>query len=319
MCRIDTNKGSVTLEAAFCVPVLIAVFLFMYGILEMFLLYNCISKAMYETADLASSYSVLYHENGIAKLEKTLQDKLSAYVDTSLLLSYGDNLLYQEAAEKIFTHKLEQDAVYQRFFAGRVQSDFSHSEFFDQSSEITLKGSFQCDYAIPFVNSLLKGFSFHKTLRFQAFTEGTTMEFDDSEQETESVWSLSNFERGKRLQEKYGRNLPQFFPTIDYYQSGTAGMIRSINHTLKTYQDTKTLEKVLNGLYEDLVAFDGGTYGGTAVKGDRISRREIILIFPEDDFTDGQQTVVDRFVNSCQGKGVMVTVERYQRTDQSKN
>lgn len=311
MCLINKKKGSVTLEAALCVPVMMAVFLLLYGLLEMFLLYNCISKAVYDTADIAASYGMLYHKNGIDKLEKHLQDKLSQYVDFSLFFTYGDDLLYQKMAENIFVHYLEQDPVYQRFFQGRVRYDFSGSRFYNGNSEVVLNGHFLCDYTIPFMDSLFKGFALSKTVLFDTFTEGVTPDFSTEAPETESIWSLSNFERGKLFQEKYGRNLPQFFPIIDYYQHGTAGIIRSINHTLKTYQDDKMLEQVLDQLSKELLGFQGASYGGVTVKGERISKREILLIFPEDDFTSGQQAVVDRFVGICRGIGIDVTIERY--------
>ena len=315
MCPINKKcTGSVTLEAAMCVPIMLTVFLFIYGVLEMFLLYNCVSKAMYETADLAASYGVLYHENGIGKLEKNLQDKLSAYMDLSWLLTFGDDFLYQETAEKIFEHKLEQDAVYNRFFRGRVKYHFTGSHFFNEDSEIVLKGHFKCDYAIPFAELLLKGFSVDKTLVFRSFTEGVTSEFDRGEPLLQSVWNLSNFERGRILQEKFGRNLPQFFPVIDYYKDGTVGVIRSINHTLKTYKDSSALEKVLNELYTDLSEFNGGSYAGVSVKENQVKEREIILIFPEDDFNAEQQTVVERFINISERRGVHVTVQRFEYT-----
>ena len=319
MCLTDQkSEGSVTLEAALCVPVMLAVFLFLYGILEMFLLYNCVSKAMYDTVDFAASYGVLYHENGVNKLEKKLQDKLSDYLDVSLFLTYGDDLFYEEAAETLFTYKLEQNSVYQRFFRDRLQYNFTGSRFFNGNAEIIFRGHFRCDYAVPFLNSLLRGFSLEKTVICNAFTEGITPEFAADGQEPESVWSLSNFERGRILQEKYGRNLPQFFPVIDYYRDGTAGIIRSINHTLSSYQDDSVLERVLDELYTALLAFDGSSYAGVTVKGDRIYGRSIILIFPEDEFTAGQQAVVERFVNLCGRRGVWVTIERYERTDNGK-
>lgn len=314
MCLINKKKGSVTLEAALCVPIMMTMFLLLYGLLEMFLLYNCISKAMYETADMAASYGVLYHRNGIDKLEKHLQDKLSQYVDLSLFFPYGDDLLYQKTAENIVVHYLEQDPVYQRFFRGRVRYDFSGSRFYNGNSEVVLKGHFLCDYTIPFMDSFLKGFALSKTVLFDSFTEGVTPDFSTETSETESIWSLSNFERGKLLQEQYGRNLPQFFPIIDYYQHGTAGIIRSINHTLKTYQDDRMLEQVLDQLSKELLGFQGASYGGIIVEGERITKREILLIFPEDDFTSGQQAVVDRFVGICRGIGIDVTIERYEYT-----
>lgn len=308
------RKGSVTLEAAVCAPVMLAVFLFIYGILEMFLLYNCVSKAMYDTADIATSYGVLYHENGIGRLEKNLQDKLAAYMDFNWLLTYGDDLLYQNVAEIIFEHQLEQDAVYNRFFRGRLQYEFTGSSFFNEGSEIILTGHFKCDYTIPFAASLLKGFSLDKTLVFYSFTEGVTSEFNTGEQLAQSVWSLSNFERGQILQKKFGRNLPQFFPVIDYYKSGTVGIIRSMNHTLNTYQDASAFERVLDELSAELIAFEGASYSHVSVNGNDISKREIILIFPEDDFTSEQQDVVERFVKISARQGVQVTVQRYERT-----
>ena len=315
--RKRAAKGSVSIEAALCIPLFFAVFLFMYGVLEMFLLYNCVSKAMYRTADTVSSYSIIVNEKGVSRLEKSIQDKLAGYVDLSQLIRYGDDFLYRPAVKAILEHDLDQDAVYQRFFSDRVGIDLSCSQFFNTDNEVLLSCRFSCRYTIPFIDSLLKGFTLKKTLLFRPFGEGVSLSYAQAEGTGDSIWSLSNFERGSRLQEVFGRNLPPYFPTVDFYRSGSVGTIRSLNHTLTTYQDPDRLKKTLERLAEDLLGFSGAVYGDTVIGKADIRQREIILVFPEDDFTKAQETVLEQFIRSCEERGVNVSVKRYQRTEKS--
>ena len=74
------------------------------------------------------------------------------------------------------------------------------------------------------------------------------------------------------------------------------------------------MEQVLDQLSKDLLDFQGASYGGVIVEGERITKREILLIFPEDDFTTGQQAVIDRFVSICRSSRINVIVERYEYT-----
>ncbi len=323
MYRIKGNKtkqASVTLEAALAVSVLISVFLLLYGLLESFLLYNCVSKAVYETASFASSYGLLYHEKGIGRLGHSIQNQLSEklnlgpvlskYINAPSVLTYGDDFVYSKAAEEIFENRLKQQSVYKRFFSGRVEWSLEDSRFFNGNDEFLIRGSFSCSYHIPLMERFLKGFTFQKSVKGRAFIEGTTPDIALDKKEDLSIWKLSNFERGQKLQERYGRNLPRFFPVIDYFKDGTAGMIRSINHTLKSYQEENAFRQTLEDLFDELLQFNGASYGNAAVEDSDIQKRELKLIFPEDAFSPVQSDIILLFQKVSCLSGVDVTIYR---------
>lgn len=322
--RLHTDKkGALTVEAAVILPFMIAVFIVCFALIDSYLAYNCASKAMYNTAKAMSEYAVLYHTNGIEKLTNAIKEKagdginlgkVSEYINTDTVLRFGTDKLYGFAAEKIFQSNIENDDTYNRYFKNRLKWKFSKSDFYHGNNDISLTGEFTCDYDIPFLGGLIKGIRFKKNVLVAAFTDGKATE--GIGENGDSVWNLSNFERGKKIEELFGGNLPHFFPVADYYDNGMIMSILSINHTKQTYQSPAALKKTLEDFAQKVYNFNGGEYKGTVIPEGSVIAREIKLVFPEDDFTPAQESVINSFIQKANGMGIRVTVERYQKTVQ---
>lgn len=313
MLHINKN-GSVSLETAIVIPVIITVFMFCYGILYTFLLYNCISRAMYRTADFASTYSIIYHKNGIETMTNNLKEKIcnELKIDISELLKYSDDVIYISFFESYFQKELENDSVFMNIFKENTEWHISESSFFNGNDDINIKGYFKLNFTVPLFSPFIKGFAFEKNVCVKAMSDGITPDF--SQEELQSVWSLSNFERGKKLQQKFGRNLPEFFPVLDFFKDGQAKVITSINHTLDTYQNQQNLNMKLNDILESIINYPDSSYGNITITTKMITKREILLIFPKNQFEDEQKEVIEDFKKMAKSLNVSVKIERYEYT-----
>ncbi len=320
---LTDKKGALTIEAAFTIPFVIAVFIICFALIDSYMAYNCASKAMYKTAQTMSKYAVLYHTNGVEKMTNAIKEKVgdginlgkvSEYLNTDTVLRFGTDKLYEFAADKMFAANLEEDETYNKYYKNRLKWKFSNSNFYHGNNDISLTGEFTCDYDIPFLGWLVKGIKFRKNVCVGCFTDGLATE--GIGENGESIWNLSNFERGKKIEELFGGNLPHFFPVADYYDHGMVMSILSINHTKETYQSDAALRKTLEDFAKKLYNFNGGEYKGTVIPEGSIISREIKLVFPEDDFTSSQQNVIDNFITHANNMGIRVTIERYQKTVQ---
>ena len=229
-------------------------------------------------------------------------------------MKYGSDKLYSFAADKLFKSEIEEDEIYNKYFASRMKWSFYDSDFFGNGDDISLNANFTCDYDIPFIGGLLKGFEFNKNVYVRTFMNGIST--DSAADENTSIWSLTNFERGRKIEELFGGNLPDFFPVIDYYNNGVAMTILSIDHTKSTYLTAAAYRKKLEETAKKLYEFNGAEYKGTVVSGDSIRTKELLIVCPEDNLTDYQQRILDDFISEWNSKGIRVTVQRYQKTVQ---
>ncbi len=110
MCH--SKKGSLTIEAALVIPGLLAIILLFCGILRAYLFYNCVSEAMYQTADFAVKYSVIFHKYGLNKLENNVLEALDFDINLVGFLRYGDDIIYKDLFENIFFSNLKKNDLY---------------------------------------------------------------------------------------------------------------------------------------------------------------------------------------------------------------
>ena len=68
-------------------------------------------------------------------------------------------------------------------------------------------------------------------------------------------------------------------------------------------------------LVSQLHDFNGASYGETVIDPVSIRTRELILVFPENDFSAGQQAVINELTLRCNRMGVGLKIERYQRSE----
>jgi hypothetical protein len=108
-----------------------------------------------------------------------------------------------------------------------------------------------------------------------------------------SVWKLSPFERGRKIEEMLGMNLPSNYPVIDKFANGIATSIKSIDLGAASYQNASGLRSVLNDYVDKVAAFEGRVWAGTTVKKSEIKARQLLLAIPSNCASSVQIEVIE--------------------------
>ena len=135
------------------------------------------------------------------------------------------------------------------------------------------------------------------------------------EEGEEDIWSLGNFERGRKIQEIFHANLPINFPNLSSFENGEAALIRSLDTTAKSYQNADTLSKVINSYVNDVKSYEGQTqpWGERKISilPEEIMSRKLVLVIPSNEIDAKLSDVIDACMRSALDSGVILQVERY--------
>ncbi|MGW7302359.1 endonuclease toxin domain-containing protein [Streptomyces sp. NPDC054829] len=127
----------------------------------------------------------------------------------------------------------------------------------------------------------------------------------------ESPWSLPANQRGFKIEDDIfgGSNLPNNFPTIDYWNASTGAAVsyKSIDTTAKSYQKLSKLKWQANDFVKKMEGFNGATYSGTTVDGAQIQSRGLKIAVPAAT-TPEQWGVLNKVASDAASKGVNVTI-----------
>lgn len=121
------------------------------------------------------------------------------------------------------------------------------------------------------------------------------------------VWKLNPLERGRRIEQAFGHNLPGNFPTIDRFENGIATSIKSIDLDAAAYQSRFTLTRTLNGYVDKVADFQGRTWAGVRIRGQDITARALDLAIPHSG-SAAQQAIIGQTVKYGASHGVTVNV-----------
>ncbi|NLN04556.1 MAG: hypothetical protein GX166_07050 [Clostridiaceae bacterium] len=323
MVRTD-KKGSATVETAITLPLFISVLLLFSSFLVCIASINSVYSALYKTASFFSDYGYIYHEKGIKKVEDSLLKDIVRLVDdneSSLILKQADmrqlaegadNYLYGEIAKSIFMQYLNEENVVKSGLVKLDKVTFSGSSFFDHGDDVILVARCVMKLPLPAPEKLIEGFEIRGKLRFRCFINGEMGSYNEAAPVEASVWSLSNFERGRIIRQVFGANLPSNYPVIAKFDNGKATMIKSLDHTAKTYQDANIFKTTIKNMVLELAQFNGRDYGGVSIKPGDIKRRELLLVMPTNELTPQQEFALMEISSYCLAKNVVLIVERYQ-------
>ncbi|MBN1623478.1 MAG: hypothetical protein JW903_03835 [Clostridia bacterium] len=130
----------------------------------------------------------------------------------------------------------------------------------------------------------------------------------------ECVWNLAPNERGRRIEQLFGGNLPEFFPIIDSFDfiSGEAICILSIDTTLEVYKTENEIRKVIEEEAEKLRNFSSGASGGVKINPNDISSRKLLVVIPQNQLSDDQENMLEDIVFATMDSGIQVEVKRFQ-------
>lgn len=196
---------------------------------------------------------------------------------------------------------------------GSCGLDFSESGFFeDEKNEIDIVVGYKIKLPVPV--RILPDIYIVQRASVKAWLGGNEKAVSNIS-DKDDIWSLSNFERGRKLREIFGGNLPSNFPVIAKFEAGTATMIKSIDLTAKTYQDSKEVEEAINEYTDKLLEFKGQEkpWGskGIIIKEEEIKVKELLLILPGNPVKPEISMALETCKEKARNKGISIKVETY--------
>lgn len=266
------TSGSVVVETAVIIPVILFFILLFVRLLQVIVLQNCVERATLQTAKLLSQYAVLYHAYGMVTLEESVLEELDAsqienFVDLRGYIRAGENALYSEAAEVFLNYYLKQDKLVKNGYVQYEDLSCKDSTFFMGNDDITLSVSCKAYHLLPVGT----------TLRFRGWVRGDSP-LSSLMQSGVSVWSFDNFTRGKMIRDIFGGDLPYDYPVIASFKDGVALMIKSIDTTKPTYQNASNLQREIEEMADKLHTFQGVP---GEIETEAIRTKKILLVVPE--------------------------------------
>jgi hypothetical protein len=126
--------------------------------------------------------------------------------------------------------------------------------------------------------------------------------------EGENVWKLHFKERGLKIEDQLGGNLPANFPTIDKFSNGVATSIKSIDTTAATYQKPSALRSKLRGYVNSVANFQRADHGGVTIEPQDIVDRQLDLAVPAGGLSDQQLDIIQEVMGYGMSKGVTVNL-----------
>lgn len=204
--------------------------------------------------------------------------------------------------------------LYQNVVGGREESfnklnidnnfegmDFYSSTFFDGDENIDIVVKYRIELPLPV--KLMPDIYMVQRSTARAWLNGG----DGTSIANASIWELPNKQRGMKIEEIYGGNLPYDFPTIDIYDnaSKTGTSIKSINLNSKTYQDKGNLKKKLMQYVDALAGANSISYKQQNYE---MSNKKLIVVIPKGSQNVDNSAVLEQIKSYADSKGIEITI-----------
>lgn len=388
--KIFIKAGSMTLEAALVLPLLLCAFFSVVFIIKTVYTYEMVQHALDETASEIASSGYIYHISGIRDLHDTVRDGLNdrselfkgqigsvfdaygsiknigvslkegvPYISDSadMLSKAGDNFnsmikevkeavsdpleelksiacyiasgTFDDAKTQLFTPVVKlymkkylvsegTADVDERLEALNITDgfegmDFSGSSFLaDRGENIDIVVRYRIKLPLPI--RFVPDFEFVQRARVKAWMGGdeSTGVLEDT---VDDLWSLSNFQRGRKIQRLFGANLPFNFPVVAKFEDGKAVMIKSMDLTAESYQKGDNALEALMGYVDELTGYNGQEKpwgsSGTVIRKKDIKEKELLLVIPENKLSGANEKLLTDMIAIAQSRGISLVVKRY--------
>ena len=119
----------------------------------------------------------------------------------------------------------------------------------------------------------------------------------------EKVWSLKPFARGNKIDDLFN-NLGRYFPVVDRIENGIITSVKSIDMSLKTYQNESKLLSTLKGYVNAL----DNAEKYAAVGRLNYSGKELLLAIPDMELTDAQINALNSLFAYATEKDIAVSI-----------
>lgn len=322
---IKNNCGTITLEAAFLMPVFIGIMLFFISLMQIAAAENVFKLSLIRTADNMAKWAPIYrniiadniHQDILSELgsnmEKNMKLEIASFIGSMIQLrKIGEtsfDYIYSTAADFMCNGFIQENTLVKNNFINIKDINLYKSNFFPNSSDdIYLNAAYSVKTYLPV--KIKREYS----VRCMAWGNGkmpyVIMEGDSL---GISVWKEDNFTRGNILRHIFGANLPDNFPVIAIWENNMATMIKSINHTAPTYSSSYDLRKAIINMLNELERFKGDKLGNIEIREKDIKMKRLILIMPEDEMTKLQETVLLEVRQYAMSKFIILDLQRYQK------
>lgn len=298
-------SGSVVVETAMVIPVLLFALLLFVRLLQIVVLQNCVERATLQTAKTLSQYAVLYHAYGMVTLEENVLQELDVvqledFIDLRGYIQAGENALYSAAAEEFIEYYLQQDPLVKNGYVQYGDLSCNGSMFFAGNDDVMLSVSCNAYELFPVGT----------TLRFRGWVRGDSP-LSSLLQAGVSVWSFDNFTRGKMIRDIFGGDLPYDYPVIASFKDGVARMIKSMDTTKPTYQDSEKIKQEVQAMIEKLKDFQGVS---GEIEPEAIKTKKLLLVIPENTAPEQANALFEVTRNQSVVHHVQVEVQFYQKS-----
>lgn len=319
----EQEYGSITLESAVVMSVLTALLLFFISLFQISAAKNILEMSVLRTADEMARWAPIYRNESVKDLSNDLLSEIGGdtadalseiplvgnIINLRTIAEYTMDTVYGIAAQTLCSYYIENDSLIENGFVNIEDINLFKSSFYhSDTNQFQIVG--ECSVKTYIHTQINLSYS----VDCAAWGDGRmpTVWIEDEAQDNGSIWSEDNFTRGKILRQMFGANLPDNFPVIAAYENGTAVMIKSLNHTSKSYKDASVFEKTIKEMIDSLAAFNGAEYAGIVIKAEDIQSRRLILIMPENDLSPGQDAALKSLIIYSMSKFVMLDLQRYQ-------
>lgn len=321
----ENEKGSVTLEGAVVMTVFTTLLLLFISMFQIEASKNVLEMSVLRTADEMARWAPIYRNESIQDISDDILSKIgneaaaamsdiplvSDIINMRNVYEYTADNIYSIAAQTLCSHFIGKDALIKSSFIEIESLNLYKSTFFHgDTNQFHITGECSVKTYMPFKIKLSYG------VRCAAWGEGNmpSVRTEDGAGESKSIWSEDNFTRGKILRQMFGANLPDSFPVIAAFEKGDgiAVMIKSLDHTAKSYLDASVFEKTIKDMIDSLAEFNGAEYGGIRIMPEDIKGRRLTLVMPENEMTPSQEAALQSIMLYSMRKCVMLDLQRYQ-------
>ena len=325
----DGIKGSVSIEAALCSVLISIVFILMLSILQYVYIYYAATNAALKAAQELSCYSSLLHESGLDSLSDTVKNRLlqkTGVYDNETLAPMASiaNHAFDLIDASVYNAALKtmiSDYLCSLYESGELLFPIETvsllgSKYFEDGSGFSLNLTCRSKFImpIPFVGA--EGCSVNVCVNGNGWMSAGTSKYSAEDIE---VWGLSNFKRGKVLEEVFGSNLPYDFPVADIYNKEEKSItaILSIDHTKDKYIKKGALSETIMKEAKELIGFCGAEAGGVSIKETDYMYKKLLIIMPLNSLSPAQSIETATAAAYCNTKGIDVEFEYYQTSNHS--
>ena len=320
--ELKSKEGSIALEAAISISLLLLVQCFMLMAIISSQLEAAVGAALENTAaeislllpvaDLAIEDCEPI-QDAIADLDEIdnqLADSLFLkYLFDGSITDLVSSVLLGELIEQRCDFWLQDASSGQQLYLHLLQNKYVELMWHDEENFLILQANFE----IKTIFGEMK-----RTARAVVpIWTGKSRFVEADDEKTPNVWSLDNFSRGIALREHFGADLPLSYPVIASFNNGTACAIRSMDLTAPSYQDQDKVVKAVAAEIDRLADFAGykGSSKMPAIDIHMIIDRKLMLIIPTNSPASFENEILPEITMLANSRNIRLEAIRYLSSD----